>query len=305
MMTALFFKHPTRIAKAMTTNLLAAMAPGWYSRWIRETGRGLTPMSVDETAAYFIRCVDDYRQRLKLDHEAWREFLRDKRVLEYGPGDIPGVALLLVGLGARQVTCTDRFPLVQINAFNRQVMEQLVDSLAGEARSRAQEACSAFLESHGTHGPIRYRITRDGTSQLRDEVDLLLSRAVLEHVADLDAIFVDMHHALTSNGLAIHQVDLKSHGMHLANPLDFLVWPRWLWRLMYSHKGAPNRVRAHQYRELAEKHGFRIVDFTSTGRADDADWQDIRSRLPHEFSTMRQEDVCCTGFWMILENAND
>ena len=138
-----FFKHPTRIAKAITTNLLAAMAPGWYSRWTRETGRGLTPMSVDETAAYFIRCVDDYRQRLELDHEAWREFLREKRVLEYGPGDIPGIALLLIGLGARQVICTDRFPLVQTNAFNRQVMERLVDSLDDEARSRAQEACSA------------------------------------------------------------------------------------------------------------------------------------------------------------------
>ena len=133
------------------------------------------------------------------------------------------------------------------------------------------------------------------------KVDLLLSRAVLEHVADLDALFIDMRRALTPNGIAIHQVDLKSHGMHLANPLDFLIWPRWLWWLMYSHKGAPNRVRAHRYRELAEKHGLRVIDFTSIGQVSDADWHDIQSQLPSEFSTMRQEDVCCTGFWMILE----
>jgi hypothetical protein len=94
-MTVLLFKHPTRVVKAIATNFLAAVAPGWYSRWTGETGRGRKPIDAKETAAYFVRCADDYRRRLKLDETGWQRFLVNKTVLEYGPGDIPGVARVL------------------------------------------------------------------------------------------------------------------------------------------------------------------------------------------------------------------
>jgi hypothetical protein len=122
----------------------------------------------------------------------------------------------------------------------------------------------------------------------------------LADIADLDAIFVDMHRALKKPGLAIHQVDLKSHGMHMSNPLDFLIWPDWLWRLMYSHKGAPNRVRAPIYRRLAEQKGFDVIDFTTTGQADESDWEGIKAQLGSEYASMTQDDICCTGLWMTL-----
>jgi hypothetical protein len=291
-----------RAIRAILTDQLARWLPGLYVRLTGQTGRGALDDSPPEAADYFKHCFAEYFDILQVRSENIPAFLSGKQVLEYGPGDVPGVALLMVAHGAVSVTCVDRFPLLALSPKNIEIIELLLDSLSGEARLRAEDC---FLEkgrpSSGFSPRINYLIRPSGLSGLCDAVDLVISRAVLEHVNDLFSTFADMHKALRNGCLAVHEVDLKSHGLHRKNPLDFLTWPPHLWSWMYAHKGVPNRWRVNHYREVISATGFKELLMRPTLLAEKTDMAEVRPYLALPFKNITDEDLAWLGFWMVLK----
>lgn len=291
-----------RVARAIMTNQMARFAPGLYVRATRQTGRtGRNRESVDDIAHYFMRCVDDYRAIVEGGTDGDTPFVDDKVVLEYGPGDLPGVALLLLAIGARKVYCIDRFPMVVLSDKNVAVIDALAASLPpaqrrrfGESFNEAGAPRSGFREDR-----LQYLVQPTGRSELRDAVDVVISRAVLEHVDDLEAIFEDMVRAMRTGALAVHQVDLRSHGLHESNPLDFLEPSEALWSLMFSHKGVPNRWRVDRYREIVARLPLVLLRLEPTARAEAQDVQSVRGRLAVPFRETSDEDLAWLGFWLV------
>jgi SAM-dependent methyltransferase len=290
-----------QIVKAIVSNQVARFAPALYLKLTGQTGRGDgAKESADDIAAYFRRCILDYLDIFDKRGATPEEYLRDKVILEYGPGDLPGVAMLFVALGVSKVYCVDRFPLVRISAKNLRVVEGLAASLSAAERRRF-DAC--FLDPANPAAGlnpqrIEYLVRPNGLSGLRHEVDLALSRAVLEHVNDLDATFADMQAALRPGALAVHQVDLRSHGLHVTNPLDFLLPPSWLWQLMHSHKGVPNRWRAERYAEIMHQLGVDLLAFKPTRLYPESEVQSILPRLRDRQPGMDAAKLCWEGFWL-------
>jgi SAM-dependent methyltransferase len=274
-------------------------------RLTRQTGRGAGDVGAERNAGYFRRCHAEYCERLGRD-PADADAFAGLRVLEYGPGDVLGVALLAVAHGAEQVVCVDRFPLERLSAENVAIYRALLDGLTGAARARAALAFRVPGDPASGLDPARieYRVTADGTSGETVGFDLILSRAVLEHVHDLPALFADMRRALRPAGLAIHQVDLKSHGLDRTIPFDFLAWPGWLYALMYSHKGFPNRWRVGRYRAWAEAAGLRLCALEPTGLLGAEELARVRPRIRPELCTgTTDEELAWLGFWMELARA--
>ena len=292
-----------RVGRAVATNQIARFAPQLYVRLTGQTGRGA---AAEEGAAdvgrYFRDCVDDYLRKLGVPASGAADCLTGKTVMEYGPGDLPGVALLLMGLGATKVYCVDRFPLVNLSAKNAQVVRDLLASSEEPARSRMLRCLTDPADPQAGFDPacIEYRVQPDGLSGLREEVDLVISRAVLEHVNDLPATFADMAQAMRAGGRALHLVDLRSHGLHLSNPLDFLEWSPWLWNTMYSAKGVPNRWRVDRYREIVRSLPVRIDEWTATREAPLEQVRQVRPRLDSRFAALSDEDLACLGFWLVF-----
>lgn len=87
-----------------------------------------------------------------------------------------------------------------------------------------------------------------------DEYDLIVSRAVLEHVEDPELSIERMARALRPGGVMLHKIDLRDHGLfsHRHHELTFLGVPRWLWRRMSHGTGRPNRALVHRYRAALE-----------------------------------------------------
>ena len=289
--------------QAALGNIAARLAPGWYVRFTGQTGRGADETSLEEVASYFQQCYDDYLAVLKRSINAGPDYFHDKRLLEYGPGDLPGVAMLMMASGARQTICVDRFPLVQLSAKNCQIAQILLDRLPQVQRDRVL-ACfveSGRLDSGCRPDKVQYLVKPSGLSGLQNEIDVVFSRAVLEHVNDLPATFRDMHDALKPGGIAIHQVDLKSHGLHRANPLDFLCWPHWLWSLMYSAKGVPNRLRINAYRDAIRAAGLEILLLEPGLLAAEKEIRAVRPQLASAFRNLPDEDLSWLEFWLVCQ----
>lgn len=291
-----------RVMRAASTNLLAFAAPAAYVRLTSQTGRGAAAEeAASDIAHYFNACVADYACRLGASDGNIAPLIHDKTLLEYGPGDLPGVAALMCARGASKVYCVDRFPLLQLSDKNAHAIRDLIDA---EPAGRRERLLATLRDGDARHGfdprHIEYLVRPSGRSQLRDAVDLVYSRAVLEHVDDLEATFDDMVAAMRPGAVAIHLVDLRSHGLHRNNPLDFLEWPPALWRLMYSAKGVPNRWRVDRYRAIVERLPVDMLALEATQLADPADVAQVRSRVAAPFRDVSDEDLRWMGFWLVF-----
>lgn len=296
-----FLDDTQRFIHATLSNQIAKLSPTLYSRLTKQTGRGFTPESPLQVANYFLGCFNDYFETLGLPKHEIGSYLSGKHLLEYGPGDVPGVALLMIAHGAERVTCVDRFSLLTLTQKNLEILEELLGCLGNDARARAAQC---FLQpgrpSSGFNPErIRYLIQPSGLSKLIDEIDLIFSRAALEHVNDLDATFEDMASALKSDGIILHQVDLKSHGLHRRNPLDFLTWPTVLWRWMHSHKGVPNRWRINAYRDALRQSGFEEILMTPIELVGQDVIDEIRPHLALPFKSLSNTDLSWLSFWLV------
>lgn len=292
-----------RIARAVATNQLARFAPSAYVRLTGQTGRGAAAEEgASDIARYFRGCVADYFAKLGVEQSEVERFLAGKVLMEYGPGDLPGVAALMVSGGAEKVYCVDRFPLVNLSEKNSQVMRDLVATTAGAARDRLLSCLNSSDDARAGFDPRRidYVVKPSGLSQLRELVDLVISRAVLEHVNDLDATFDDMVAAMRPGALAIHLVDLRSHGLHRSNLLDFLEWSPTLWHWMYSEKGVPNRWRMDKYRAIVERLPVDLIALEPTHYAPLADVAAVRPHLAPAFRHVGDADLACLGFWLVF-----
>lgn len=288
-----------RAARAIATNQVARTFPRVYMQLAGQTGRGGGPAAADEIADYFLTCLDELATRLGRDRRTLGGLLAGKDVLEYGPGSIPGLAMLLLAHGARRVTCVDRFPLLDAVEDQRPVFAALARRLGG-AEGAALEALARSVGAAGLPGRLDVVLHPSGLSGLADACDLVISRAVLEEVNDLPATFADMARALRAGGHAVHQVDLRGYGLEREHALDFLVPTTAWWRLMYSHKCVPNRIRVGEYRRLAHANGLREVSFEPERVLATDEVEAIRARLAPEFRDLPAEELGVLTFWLCL-----
>lgn len=296
-------KDAIRFTRAALLNQLARSAPSLYTKLKQDTGRGDGTADSSQTVEYFFRCFDEYRQKLGLDRDQVRDFLKGKAVLEYGPGDVLGIALLMYAHGAEFVHCVDRFPLERASAKNIQTYMEMLDRLAPEQRERASRAFNDFgaPESGFDQRLVKYSVTANGLINEQCAYDLIISRSVLEHVNCLDMTIGDIANALRMDGISVHKVDLKSHGLDRYQPFDFLTWPESIYQLMNSHKGSPNRWRVDKYKELVVRHGLRFRELTHTGQLEPEKINRIRPKLATGFRRIPTDELTWLGFWMVLE----
>lgn len=279
-----------------TRNHLFGRAPGVGDALMRVTnvggrGRGLEG---DAGARYFEAVVEDYE--FIAAHTGVvptpRALFRDRTLLELGPGNTRSVALLARVRGARSWDGCDRFDVItDAEERLRPIYEPLLRR-AGEAGDYARA-----LELLGD-APM-HRDPRDLRAAGR-RPDLVVSRAVLEHVRDLDGLFAGLAEALTEDAVMIHKVDLRSHGFQFTHDLDFLRFPVPEWDAMTAHTGEPNRLRVSDYFALARRHGFVVAHLSAARRIARGAVEAIRSELASPFASMSAEELAVVGIWLVL-----
>jgi len=278
--------------------------------------------SVRESLAYINSVYDEYLLYADIEKDG----LAGKRILEIGPGDNLGVALKFIASGAAQVVCIDRIYSERNERQQCDIYSALRGTLDPDAREFFDLAVTLDC------GKVRFNSERiknisgvdiaGANKILEGEFDIIVSRAVLEHIYDIDGAFCVMDKHLKKGGRQLHKVDLRDHEMFTRdgfNPLTFLTIPAFVWNLMTRHSGKPNRKTAEYFKEKLEALGYdydiwvthlvtreneikphkkEIISGMDYDSRDLEIVKSIRPRLSMEFSRFSDESLLVGGIFI-------
>lgn len=255
------------VAANIRHNLAARrqLARGRVESDIGATHRGL---STERSVAYINRVFQDYLAYGGLTSAD----LVGKRILELGPGDNLGVALRLYAAGAAQVTCLDKLFSRRDTDQQREIYRALREHLSPAEQARYDDAVNLDGDAKIDQNCVRYTwgtAAEDAPTVLPEHsFDLIVSRAVLWEIHDIDRALQALNTLLRPGGMMIHKIAcldwmFRQNGYH---PLEFLTIPERLYSWMARDSGKSNRCTIAYYREAmrrlryaAQFHVTRVV----------------------------------------------
>ena len=292
-------------------------------------GRSHAGLAPDESVAYLERVYGDYLRYGGLSED----FVRDKDILEGGPGDNLGVALRFLAAGARRVVSMDRFDARHNPEQEREIYLRLRNRLAAGERKNFDQAVDLSRGIQFNRQRLEFvcgrGLERAADTFAASSFDMVVSRAVLEEIADGERVFAAIDRVLRPGGISLHKIDLSDYGLFSANghhPLTFLTIPGPVYTLMARNSDRPGRKMADFYREQAERYGydFRLYITAVIQRAyrrpglevlphkierdliEGADYggdtvalvREIRSRLRPPFRSLSDTDLMTAGIFL-------
>ena len=282
-----FASHAADNALAWASPRLAAAS----RRMANVTGRG-AGREGDAAVSYFEAVADDYDVVAAHVGVAPRKGLyRDRSVLELGPGNTRALALLARLAGAAACEAFDPFDAQARRAsYLETVYAPLLARRGQEATLRRANELLETCKVHTSEPSLRSGGRR---------FDLVLSRAVLEHVRDLGALFRTLAAVTTDDAVLLHKVDLRCHGNRHDHELDFLSFPEPVSRLLSSRVDTPTRERLPTYLSLAEDAGLVTLYAASTHVIEPAEAEAARPRLAARFRAMDAAALSVLGLWLV------
>lgn len=178
------------------------------------------------------------------------------RVAEVGPGDNCGVGLLFLADGCSSIDLVDRFYSHRNPEAHAKIYRVLLEShgsltgFIGQADLNNEKTFSGINRYYGPEAAAENFFSNNHKGY-----DFIISRAVFEHCYDPLTALKKMAEALNPGGMLLHKVDLRDHGLFSRqfHELKFLEVPDWLYFMMTSASGRPNRVLVHRYKQCIAK----------------------------------------------------
>jgi SAM-dependent methyltransferase len=296
----------------------------------RAMGRKENPMGathrgfeLDDSLDYIDAVFADYARYAGLAGEA----IEGKTILELGPGDSFGVALRFIGAGAAKVITADRFIPIRDSGQQRAIYEGVLSRMSADERGRVDGVLTAGgIDLPGVGIDVRAGVgIEEAPAQIGEaSVDVIVSRAVLEHVFDLDAAFAAMHRLLKPGGRMAHKVDLRDHGLFTdggQHALEFLTVSDRVYTWMGEESaGLPNRRLQGYYERVLDDRDYETEFLTTHLAGVDAEVdphvpaedglpahaplssvEKIRPRLLPRFRNLSATELAVAGFWVIAD----
>jgi SAM-dependent methyltransferase len=203
--------------------------------------------------------------------EAAARSLRGCRVLLFGYGGGFGVALALLGAGARHVVLLDPHAVPRV-AVNR--------ALAARRNPYLSISGSDVIPNPEwltvVHAPLGQYLADGG-----QPVDLVFSNSVLEHVDNLGGVVPELARVTSAGGEQFHFIDLRDH--FFKHPFEMLCHSEKVWRRFLNPGSNLNRLRTRDYERLFSASFARVT--VKPLEANLAAFRAARPRIRPEFLT--------------------
>jgi len=229
--------------------------------------------------------------------------IKNKIVLEIGPGNSLAIGLMLLACGARKVYFVDRFKHLfwddEDIAFHKKILKKIEEkkfpfsSLVNKSITFTPNGSINFEPNR-----IEYLSADVASLPLNNcSIDYVFSIAVLEHVHKIKKAINEISRVTKPGGIGIHEIDLRDHFFQAA-PLRLLQYPNWLWNLMtWNRPGYTNRLRVSDYLDLFRKANFKIKKWIAMKKYKG---NIAEVKLNNKFKTYPQDELRILTFWILL-----
>jgi len=192
--------------------------------------------------------------------------LTGKRIMQFGYGGSYAMGCHLLRRGAGHVVMCDKYAPPDISK-NRHLLPEF----------------SNYLDRQGKQIVPRPEKITVMQADIRDvsieNVDIVLSSSVYEHLDDVDGITQALAALTSKDGTHLHYINLRDHFSN--QPFEMLTYTESTWRKWLNPTSNLNRLRAPVYRQIFEKHfeevGMKIVS------TDLESLEKVRSRIQPDF----------------------
>ncbi len=201
--------------------------------------------SLDFSIKYINKVFNDYCIYGNLN------FNNIKNIAEIGPGDNYGVALLFKCKGVNKIDLIDKFYSSKKSEDQNRIYDKLINDNHIENNDNKKTIIEKLEKSINFNLGIS---AEDYFKKNTNKYDLIISRAVMEHLNSPITALKDMINSTSKNGKILHRIDLRDHGMFSKNfyELKFLEIPLFLYKLMTKYSGRPNRILLEDYINFLE-----------------------------------------------------
>jgi SAM-dependent methyltransferase len=249
--------------------------------------------------------------------------LAGSSLFEIGSGWYPTFPMACFLAGARRVVTVDLTrhmkPDLTLSAAVR--LGRHLDTIAAASGAPAADvqgrhrALIEKLRSGGdvvaaSAGVIDYRAPTDARDTQLPEAsfDCVFSNSVLEHVPPdvIQGIFREARRILRPKGIMFHSVNCGDHYAYVdgsISQLNYLQFSDEAWRFWQNEFLYQNRLRAHEFIEMAESAGLAIT--LNTAHATERRLKDLEKvRVDPVFARFPREQLCITTIDFIAEKTD-
>lgn len=223
--------------------------------------------------------------------------IKEKTILELGPGDSIATAIIAACHGAKTILIdSGDYALKNIGYYQNFSKELSKSGLSPPDLSKAQnrkdilDICNAV---YLTAGLASLKSLEKGS------VDFIFSQAVLEHVRRHEFAYImsEFHRVLKTNGTTSHKVDLKDH---LGGGLNNMRFSHSIWESKFFARSGfyTNRIRFSEMILILRNAGFE-VEILNERRWSSCPIQ--RKSLSKDFSNVTNEDLLISGFDVLMK----
>jgi len=182
--------------------------------------------------------------------------------------------MYLLAKGAATYHACDVFDL------SRRAPESFYRALLAAISARDGTIDTQALESQlraareGTASRLRLVVRDDfdlGAAFEADGIDVVFSQAAFEHFDDVSATIAGLSVVCRPGAIIVAEIDLKTHSRWIRDkdPNNIYRYSNRVYQRFWF-RGAPNRMRPYQYKEIFERHGWVDVSITPLNRVDGA-----------------------------------
>jgi SAM-dependent methyltransferase len=249
---------------------------------------------IREVVDYSLQVVRDHLSRFPGEHV----FLKGRTVMELGPGNDLGPALVMMGYGAR-VIIIDKYLVEWDDSFHPYFYKMFLAS----AREIFPEMDTSPIEEvirnkrHAAPNLECHKYGLEEVAFLPDKcIDVSMSNAVMEHLYDPELSCRELFRLTKPGGIGFHQIDFEDH-RNFDKPLEYLTLSDDEFHSLFQSINGEcgNRLRYHEFQSLFEKAGFTILHFEKNKFADDNYLSDVLLRIQPRFREMDPEYLRVLG----------
>lgn len=220
-------------------------------------------------------------------------FLREKVILELGPGPDLGIGLVLLAAGVKKYIALDVHKLSTSTplAFYNKLLIQIKNKYPNCNIDYLKEQLDKCHKNE--NAALSYVVDENfEISKIREKFDIIFSQAAFEHFTNVKKTFKELNSVVSEGSILVTVIDLKTHTRWIRDedPLNIYRYSDFFWNL-FKFKGSPNRIRVFEYKELLERNGWYDIQIIPTNVLEDEYMSKVMPTLHKRFRDMEPSEM--------------